>query len=99
MIRMLAVMPESANYNSFWEVAVARSFSEAKAMIEQAERAGAPFDDLDLPVRKKSAFWEFIDWMEARERRYPFSVFGCRNTRHFIRIRDEARRRGLVFED
>ena len=87
------------DYLNIYEVSVAVSFGAARQMIEEAEAEGIPYDALDLRVDPEREFWRFIDWMEARERRYPFSVFGCRNTRHFIRIRDEARRRGLVFED
>ena len=95
--KLLAVRPKSINYVSYYEVHTAKNFQEAQTMIAAAEAEGAPFDDLDLPVDDRAAFWSFVDWMEARGTRYSFSVFGCRLTDDFMRIRDEARRRGFHF--
>ena len=98
-IRLLAVQPRSLNYLDMYEVSVADNYEEAKIMIEEAEKKGQPFEHLDLPVRDIRRFWDFVDWMEKRHWRYPFSIFGYSNTFQFIRIRDESRRRGFSFLD
>ena len=97
--KLLAVRPDRTNYLSCYEVSVAPSFEAAKLLLVRAEEAGAPFETLDLPVYDEKAFCAFLDWLEATGRRLPFSVFGCRSTRQFIRFRDEARRRGFHFND
>ena len=95
--RLLAVMPNSTNYLSSYTVRTAASFEEAKQMIIEAESAYKPFDDLDLPVYDETTFWRFVDWMENTNRKYSFSIFGCKDTEHFIKIRDIARERGFHF--
>ena len=65
-------------------------------MIIRTEADGAPFDDLDLPVSDEEQFWKFVEWMEATQRRYPFSIFGC-GSLQFMRIAGEVRRRGFHF--
>ena len=97
--RHLAVMSPSTNYVSYYEVSFARSFGEAKAMILAAEAEGRPFESLDLPVSDEAAFREFLDWMERRGRKYAFSIFGFRNSFHFMAIAREARARGFHFND
>lgn len=94
--RLLAVTPVSTNYNSTVELTVASSFDKAKEMIVSAEEAGAPFDDLDLPVGDEAAFWEFVEWMEKRGRKYAFSIFGC-DTPRFWQIAETVRGRGFHF--
>ena len=96
MRKLLAVRSERTNYVSYYEVTYARSFPEAAAAILRAEAEGAPFDDLDLPVQDEAAFWEFLDWMARRGRKYPFSVYGC-DTPTFLRLRDLVRARGFHF--
>ena len=95
--KLLAVMPQSTNYIPSYEVTVARSFEEAVRLIIAAEEAGAPFDDLDLPVQDERMYREFLEWMRRTERNYSFSVFGCRNTLHFWQLCREARAQGFRF--
>ena len=60
-----------------------------------------PFLDIVCEIHReyiKGDFDEFLFWMERRGSRYPFSIFGC-STFQFMRIRDEARRRGFTFND
>lgn len=96
MRTLLAVRTERGNYGTYYKVAYAPSFEAAKAMILRAEADGTPFDDLDLPVRDEAAFWDFLDWMERRGRKYPFSVYGC-DTFTFLRLRDRSRAMGFHF--
>lgn len=96
MRKLLAVRSERTNYVSYCEVSYARSFEEAKELLLRAEQEGCPFDDLDLPVRDEAAFWGFLDWMERRGRKYPFSVYGC-DPPTFLRLRDLSRARGFHF--
>ena len=96
-IRILAVMPESTNYNSNYEVSVASSFEEAKEMIIAAEEARAPFDDLSLPVTDEKAFWTFVEWMEENHRKYAFAIFGCKDTQRFWKIAEKVRSKGFHF--
>ena len=95
--RLLAVMSPSTNYVPYYEVSTARSFEEAKLMIQQAEADGRPFDDLDLPVSDEALFREFLDWMEKRGRKYAFSIFGYKNPLRFQAIANEARARVFHF--
>ena len=95
--KLLAVKAVYANYLSSYDVVFADSFEEAKAMIVQEERAGVPFDDLDLNVQNKREFYEFVEWMERTNRRYSFSIFGYKNTAQFLHIRDDVRKRGFHF--
>ena len=97
MRKLLAVRPDRTEYLNDYDVTVAWSYPEAKRLILEAEERGRPFDTLDLCVRDKRAFREFLDWMEKRRRRYPFSIFGYRSDSEFIRIRDKARKRGFIF--
>ena len=97
--RLLAIKPDSSNYIDLYTVTVARSFEEAKTMIRQAEEAGTPFDDLDLPVYDRKAFEDFINWMISTNRKYPFSIFGFRNPLEFMNIRNKARSCGFHFND
>ena len=97
-MKLLAVMPDTTDYPDRYEVTRAGSFDEAKQLILRAEESGEPFEALDLSVRDRHAFDEFLFWMERRGSRYPFSIFGC-STFQFMRIRDEARRRGFTFND
>jgi len=97
MRKLLAVRTQPVNYGSYYRVTYARSFEEAKEMILRAEAAGEPFEDLDLPVLDEGAFRAFLDWMEARGRKYPFSIYGERSTAEFLRIRDNCRARGFHF--
>ena len=97
MSRMLAVRLGKCDYLSVYEVTYARNFDEAKILIEQAEKNGRPFDDLDLPVNNERKFWEFIKWMKQRCRCYPFSIYGYKNARHFIKIRDKTTKMGMHF--
>lgn len=96
MRKLLAVRSQPVNYASYYQVSYARSFAEAAAMILRAEAEGAPFDDLDLPVQDEASFFKFLDWMEDRSRKYPFSVYGC-DTPTFLRLRDMTRARGFHF--
>lgn len=97
--KLLAVQPDSIDYLDVLDVTFADSFDEAKVKIEQAEFAGRPFDDLELPVYDRFAFEDFINWMKSTNRRYAFSIFGYRDTEEFIRIRDKARKDGFHFND
>ena len=94
---ILAVQQRAADYLRPELVTEARSFEEAKEMIIRAEEIGQPFDDLDLPVRNEKQFWEFIEWMRKRGRKYPFSIHGYKGTRHFLVIRDRSRAMGFHF--
>ena len=95
MRKLLAVKPISTSYVPYYEVTTASSFAEAKALIQQAEQLHSPFDDLDIPASDEAAFWSFLDWMRNTGRNYPFSMFGCKSTPHFIRLCQEARRKGF----
>ena len=97
MRRLLAVKAADLNYVSYYTAELAHDYEEAKAMIEKAEADGAPFDDLDLCVRDEGEFWEFVDWMEMRGTKYPFSIFDYKSGLHFERIRDLVRKRGFHF--
>ncbi len=97
MTKLLAVTPDSTNYAPFYKVTVARSFDHAKALIQQAEEDGAPFDTLDLPVYDEDIFWQFLNWMRSTGRNYSFSVFGYRNTFHFWNLCNKARNQGFHF--
>lgn len=96
MRKMLSVRTEHGNYAPYYQVTYADSFMEAAEKILQAEEEGCPFDELDLPAGDEQKFWEFLNWMERRGRKYPFSVYGC-NTFTFIRLRDKCRARGFHF--
>ena len=95
--KLLAVMPQSLNYGSFYDVDVAYSFQEAKEMIELAETNGNPYEDLDLPAGDEKTFWEFINWMEITRRRYRFSIFGVKTEKQFWEIAEKARNKGFHF--
>ena len=95
MRKLLAVKPISTSYAPYNEVTIAGSFAEAKARIQHAEQQHCPFDALDLPVSDEVAFWSFLDWMRETGRNYPFSMFGCKSTPHFIRLCQEARQKGF----
>ena len=95
--KLLAVMPQSTNYLSMFDLSIARSFEEAKRMMMSAEAQGCPYDDLDLPVSDEKRFWQFVEWMEETGRRYSFSVFGYKDTKHFCKIAEKVRDRGFHF--
>ena len=97
--RLLAVQPQSMNYPDYYEVSVAYSYPEAERMIEEAEKNGQAYDQLDLSVRDTVRFREFVDWMEGRQSKYPFSIFGYASPFLFSMIKNEARRRGFDFCD
>ena len=97
MRKLLAVMPETTRYGTYYTVTVAESFEHAKYLIQRGENLGMPFDDLDLPVYDEKEFRSFLEWMRSTGRNYPFSVFGCKDTVHFVKIRDEARAMGFHF--
>lgn len=99
MTKLLAVRQNPTNYVSCYQVSYARSFEQAQEMILRAEQQGCPFDTLDLPVRDEESFWAFLDWMERRGKKYPFSIHGQLHGFQFIRIRDQARARGFHFND
>lgn len=96
MRKLLAVRTDRTNYVSYYQVTYAASFQEAAEKILRAEAEGCPFDELDIPASDEQKLWEFLDWMERRGRKYPFSVYGC-NTFTFIRLRDKCRARGFHF--
>ena len=96
-ISLLAVMPKNTNYNPIYKVTVARSFEEAKVLIEKAEGQGNRFDDLDLPVDDYKSFTDFLDWMEETDRKYAFSIFGNITDAQFASIAQMARERGFHF--
>ena len=95
--KLLAVMPQSINYRSIYDVDVAHSFREAKEMIMLAETNGIPYEDLDLPVDDEKMFWEFVKWMEITHRRYSFSIFGVKNPKQFRKIAEKVRNKGFHF--
>ncbi len=97
MRKLLAVMPQATNYGSFYDLSIANSYEQAKDMIISAEYAGAPFDDLDLPVQNEEIFWEFIDWMEKTDRKYSFSIFGYKSDAQFLNIAKAVREKGFHF--
>lgn len=90
-------MPIYPHYHPDYDVTIAWSFSQAQDMILQAEKNGQPYHDLDLPVSDEKAFWQFVEWMERTDRKYPFSVFGCTNDVHFMKIAMIAREKGFHF--
>ena len=95
--RLLAVMPLSTNYLHTYDVEIANSFEEAKQMIISAEMCGKPYADLDLPVHNEKLFWEFVEWMEETNRKYPFSIFGAKNDKCFWKIAKTVREKGFHF--
>ena len=97
MYKLLAVMPERLNYLSCYEVTVADSFAQAKERIEQMESQGTPFDSLDLPAGDENRLWEFLNWMRATGRNYPFSVFGDLSTESFWALCEKCRSLGFHF--
>ena len=95
--RLLAVMPASTTYLPTYDVDVAHSFEEAKKMILSAEMDGEPYADLDLPVYNEKSFWQFVEWMEKTNRKYPFSICGCKNEKQFRAVAEKARKKGFHF--
>lgn len=95
MRKLLAVMPEYTTYHPRYAVTVAHSFAQAKELLLQAELAGVPFDDLDLPVSDENAFWVFLEWMRGTGQNYPFSIFGCDDTDRFWSLVQKARAQGF----
>ena len=95
--KMLAVMPVSTNYLSTYQVDVAHSFEQAREMILSAEREGAPYESLDLPVGNEARFWKFVELMQEGHRNYPFSIFGAKNDEHFWSIAEKVRAKGFHF--
>lgn len=106
---ILVIMPSSFigpyDYPYHDKVDCANSFIEAQQMIIAAEQADDPYEGLDISAANEDMFWEFLDWMERRGRKYPFSIhnwvvpFLMNYESAFVRIRDECRRRGFVFRD
>ena len=93
--RLLAVDPPSTNYLHIYDVTVARSYDQAKEMLQQAEQTGVPFETLDIPACDKAKFWEFVEWMEQTGRNYSFSIFGITDTDRFWQIVENLRARGF----
>ncbi len=96
--RMLAVMDDCKNYLDYYEVSYADSYEDAKRMIEKSEQAETLYDSLNLNVKDESAFWEFLDWMKRRGRRYPFAIFGCSQLK-WLMVRNKAKAQGFSFLD
>ena len=95
--KLLAVMPDRLNYLPGYDVSVAHSFEQAKSMILRMESQCTPFDTLDLPARDEKALWDFLNWMRRNCRNYPFSVFGCKDTKRFWKLCEECRSKGFIF--
>lgn len=94
---ILAVRPDSLNYLSYYDVHVAADYEEARSKIQYAESIGEPFDELDLNVSSENEFLAFLDWMDARGSKYPFSIFGYASNMLFMKVRDISRSRGFHF--
>ena len=93
--RLLAVNPPSTNYLHIYDVTVARSYDQAKQILQQAEEAGILFEALDIPASDEAKFWEFVEWMEKNGKKYSFSIFGIRETDRFWQIVETLRERGF----
>ncbi len=96
--RILAVMDDCKNYLDYYEVSYADSYEEAKIMIEKSEQAGTPYHSLNLNVKDEESFWEFLDWMNRRYRKYPFAIFGCHQLKWFM-IKNKVKAQGFSFRD
>jgi len=94
---LLAVMPDGLNYLPEYDVSVAKSFEQAKAMLRDMEERGTPFDTLDLPADDEKRLWEFLNWMKTTGRNYPFSVFGCKSDKEFWALCETCRKKGFQF--
>jgi hypothetical protein len=95
--RMLAVKPQSMNYLSIYEVDFANSFEDAKRKITSAKMNGIPYDELDLPVNDEDQFWQFAEWIREGHRECRISIFGAKNDKHFWKIVEKGRKKGLYF--
>lgn len=95
--KLLAVMPRSTNYVSYYDVEIAHSFQEAAERIQAAELRAEPYATLDLPVSDEEQFWCFVAWMEKTHRKYSFSIFGEKDVGHFCEIAQKVREKGFTF--
>lgn len=101
--------PYSVTYTgSYEEAKTLIEYAEAKG--EMFEHITVPKRPLPFALTGRSGvlerdrerdpeFWDLLDWLEKRGKRYAIAVYGITDTEQFILLRDHCRRRGFIFLD